>query len=316
MSTPFARVQPALALGAARPHEDVPLAALAARAGLSPFHLHRMFAAVAGETPKQYTLRIRVSRGAVLLLTTSRSVLDVALSCGFASHEAFIRAFRRQFGLTPRAYRARGFATPEGRAGAAMHARLVARVAPCVGLYRMGLDHEFWRHDMTYAVEKKSVNPQPVLVARRRVKRSDIAAAIGDALPRIFQYAQQHGLALAGHPITRYVDVGPGMLTIEPGMRVTDASPAAGATSGEPGDAASGAVLVDTLPGGPVVVTTHTGPYETLQDAYAALEAWMESHELQPAGAPWESYITDPAEHPDPKDWKTEVYWPVRGVRS
>ena len=38
----------------------------------------------------------------------------------------------------------------------------------------------------------------------------------------------------------------------------------------------------------------------------------MESQGLASAGAPWESYITDPTEHPDPKDWKTEVCWPVR----
>ena len=32
---------------------------------------------------------------------------------------------------------------------------------------------------------------------------------------------------------------------------------------------------------------------------------------LRPGGAPWESYITDPADHPDPKDWRTEIYWPL-----
>ncbi len=30
-----------------------------------------------------------------------------------------------------------------------------------------------------------------------------------------------------------------------------------------------------------------------------------------PAAAPWESYVTDPAQHPDPADWRTEVYWPL-----
>ena len=43
----------------------------------------------------------------------------------------------------------------------------------------------------------------------------------------------------------------------------------------------------------------------------------MESNGVPAAGAPWESYITDPAEYPDPKDWKTEVCWPFRSpVRS
>jgi effector-binding domain-containing protein len=63
-----------------------------------------------------------------------------------------------------------------------------------------------------------------------------------------------------------------------------------------------------------VASTIHAGTYGTLSEAYAALEVWIESHGLQSAGAPWEEYITDPAEHPDPKDWRTEVFWPVRTV--
>ena len=54
------------------------------------------------------------------------------------------------------------------------------------------------------------------------------------------------------------------------------------------------------------------GPYDKLQDAYAALEEWMGSEGFSPAGAPWESYVTDPAQYPNPADWKTEVFWPVR----
>ena len=164
---------------------------------------------------------------------------------------------------------------------------------------------------MPYSIVTRTLEPQPVLVVRRRVKRSEIATAIGEALGHIFQYAQQRGIPLAGHPLTRYVDVGAGLLTIEPGMRIAGALPATadggtdGATAGE------GQVRQDVLPAGPAATTLHAGPYETLQDAYAAIEGWMESHGQSSAGPPWESYITDPAEHPDPKDWKTEVYWPV-----
>jgi hypothetical protein len=32
---------------------------------------------------------------------------------------------------------------------------------------------------------------------------------------------------------------------------------------------------------------------------------------LQPGGAPWESYVTDPADFPNPDDWRTEIYWPL-----
>jgi AraC family transcriptional regulator len=304
---PFRRIQPAIALAATHPDGDVPLAALAARAGLSPFHLHRIFSDVTGQTPKQFTLRLRVSRAASLLLAGRHSVLKIALACGFRSHEAFTRAFRREFGMTPRAYRARGFAGRPGAADARLHAAIVRKVGPCLGLFHVPLDESLRRHAMSYSIERKDFAAQPVLVVRRRVKRSDIASTIGAVLPSIFQYAQQRGMALTGHPFTRYIDVGHGLLTIEPGMRVSGPGhPAAVDPS------ADAVVVEDTLPAGPAVTTVHAGPYETLNDAYAALEAWIEAHGLTRAGAPWESYITDPGEYPDPKDWRTEVCWPIR----
>src|ERR1700722_17937079 len=106
----FKQVQPVMAFAAAHLDEDLSLGALAGQAGLSAFHLHRVFSAAAGETPKQFTLRLRLGQAAGVLPTTQDSVLDVVLSCGFQSHEAFCRAFRKRFQIAPSAYRARGFA--------------------------------------------------------------------------------------------------------------------------------------------------------------------------------------------------------------
>jgi AraC family transcriptional regulator len=116
-------------------------------------------------------------------------------------------------------------------------------------------------------------------------------------------YAQQNGIALAGLPLTRYVEMGYGMVTMEPAMRIATPD----AVAPPPGSE----VVADTLPGGWAAMTTHIGAYDKLQDAYAALEQWMEAEGLVAAGAPWESYVTDPGDYPDPKDWKTEVFWPI-----
>src|SRR5271170_6089716 len=115
------QVQPVLAYATGHLDEDVSLRALAGQAGLSAFHLHRVFSAAAGETPKQFTLRLRLGRAAAMLLATADSVLDIALTCGFQSHEAFCRAFRKRFSLTPRAYRASGFAGGVGTPYAIEH---------------------------------------------------------------------------------------------------------------------------------------------------------------------------------------------------
>jgi AraC family transcriptional regulator len=305
VSASFAHVQPALAHVASRLDDDLSLAKLAASVRVSPFHLHRMFVAVAGETPKAYTVRLRLSRAAVLLLTTQQSILDIALDCGFQSHEVFTRAFVKRFGMTPRAYRARGFSVPLAAVDVRSHAAAVRRAAPCLRLFHMPSAGPSLRTTMTYTIVKKELDAQPVLVTRRRVKRSDIGSAIAEALPHIFMYAQQHGIALAGHPLTRYVEVGAGLMTIEPAMRIVSRQGATGTVSND------SAVIEATLPAGPAATTVHAGPYETLSDAYAALETWMDANGLRPAGAPWEDYITDPAEFPNPGDWRTEVCWPV-----
>ncbi len=287
--------------------EDVPLASLSAAARLSPFHLHRLFRSVAGETPKQYTLRLRLSRGAAMLLSGSDGVLHIAQRCGFRSHEAFTRAFRRQFGVSPRTYRRRGLTAPADRSRRRTHAATVNRVGPCVGFYHLDARTPSQRNLMRHTVVRKDLAPQPVLLVRRRIKRTAVAATIGEALGHIFQYAQQHGIALDGHPLTRYSEPGLGLITIEPGMRIANAHHNV--------QAREDIVVEATLPGGPVASTIHTGPYDTLGEAYAAVEEWIESHHLESAGAPWEYYITDPAEFPDPKDWRTEVFWPIRGGR-
>jgi AraC family transcriptional regulator len=296
-------MQPVLAYAAAHLDDDVSLTALASQASLSPFHLHRVFSAAVGETSKQYTLRLRLGRAAALLVASDDSALNVALSCGFQSHEVFCRAFRRQFGTTPSAYRARGFVSGASAVSASGHAALVNTIGPCVGLYHVNQQVESEDNDMTYSITKNDLSPQPVLVARRRVGRSEIAGTIAEVLPKIFLYAQKNGIALTGLPFTRYVDVGPGLLTIEPGMRI--------APAGEDLKSIDPEIVSDTLPAGPAATTTHIGPYEKLSDAYAAIQQWIEAEGFVAAGAPWESYVTDPAEYPDPKDWKTEVFWPL-----
>ena len=70
-------------------------------AGLSKFALARAFLAATGHTVLAYARARRLSEAAKSLQKGAPSILDVALFVGYASHEAFSRAFRGHFGLTP-----------------------------------------------------------------------------------------------------------------------------------------------------------------------------------------------------------------------
>lgn len=146
----------------------------------------------------------------------------------------------------------------------------------------------------------RTLQPQPALVIRSRIPRGEIAATIGRSLGRIVPYAMSAGGALAGQPFARYPEFGPEMTTIEVGMPL--AAPVPG----------SGEIEAFTLPAGLVAMAVHGGAYDRIPETFAALERWIASQGRAPAGAPWELYVTDPAQHPDPEDWRTEIYWPVR----
>ncbi len=81
------------------------LAYLAARLGYSEYYISRKFREISGMQFRDYLRYRRLALALRPLRDTDRSILDIALSFGFSSHEAFTRAFREAYGLTPSKYR-------------------------------------------------------------------------------------------------------------------------------------------------------------------------------------------------------------------
>jgi len=85
--------------------EDISLQDLSDVAAYSPWQALRIFSEITGKTPFAYIRDIRLSEAAKKLRDSKLSVLDIALSLAFGSHEGFTKAFSRQFGLSPKQYR-------------------------------------------------------------------------------------------------------------------------------------------------------------------------------------------------------------------
>jgi AraC family transcriptional regulator len=85
---------------------DIKLANLAALLGMSQFHFSYLFKQSIGTSPYQYLLQQRVERAKQLLRQTERSIMDIALECGFSSHSHLSKQFRQLTGIPPKAYRA------------------------------------------------------------------------------------------------------------------------------------------------------------------------------------------------------------------
>lgn len=86
--------------------EELTLETLADVAAFSPFHFHRVFSAITGETLSDFIRRIRVERAAISLsMLRETSVLEIALRCGFSSAATFARTFKSHFGMSATAWR-------------------------------------------------------------------------------------------------------------------------------------------------------------------------------------------------------------------
>jgi AraC family transcriptional regulator len=86
--------------------KEISLDDIALVGGVSRFHLSRAFVAATGQSVIRYMRGRRLSEAARALADGAPDILSVAIDAGYGSHEAFTRAFREQFGLTPEALRA------------------------------------------------------------------------------------------------------------------------------------------------------------------------------------------------------------------
>jgi AraC family transcriptional regulator len=87
---------------------EMTLERVAAASGVSRYHLSRAFGAATEYSVMRYVRGRRLSEAAKSLANGARDVLSVALEAGYGSHEAFTRAFRDLFGVTPESVRAAG----------------------------------------------------------------------------------------------------------------------------------------------------------------------------------------------------------------
>jgi len=152
-------------------------------AGFSPYHFHRIFQSLVGETLRDFVNRVRLERAVYLIAHGDPSSLtDVALACGFSSSSVFSRSFRTRFGVSPRAFDVEAFR----RAG---HGRLVDTLPEAGRLARLPPASDPDR----FKVQLRDLPARRV--AYLRVFRPYEGTAAVDALTRLMTWAEERGLA-------------------------------------------------------------------------------------------------------------------------
>lgn len=274
-----ARIEAARRLLESRLDEDLPLDELAAAADASAFHFHRLFRGLTGETVREYSRRLRLERGAYRLTHGDADILAIALDCGYDSHEAFSRAFKRRFGVPPSEFRSERKLAPCPQGDTPMTATEPIRI-----------EHQPERH---------------VAYVRHVGPYEQVGEAWGALMKWgwtkvIFGKPQMFGLCYDDPDVTpadrlRYE----ACLVVSAKTRVR------------------APVELRTLPATTYAVMLHAGPLAELGDAYARLFAQVASAAID--GRRWllgdppslERYLTDPRKV-KPAAMRTEICMPVR----
>ncbi len=152
---------------------------------------------------------------------------------------------------------------------------------------------------MKQEFQTKQIDTQPVLSIRATATMDKIGEVMGPLFGEVYGCIQQSGQEPAGMPFAIYHSMDGDMVDFECGIPTVSPMESVGRAQ------AGG------LPGGTVATVTHMGPYDALRQTWAALTEWMSSQGLQPAGAPWEVYVTDPGGEPDQSKWRTDIFFPV-----
>jgi len=251
---------------------------LAAIAAFSPCHFHRVYRAIAGETPAETLQRARLSQAAAELLRTALPLAAIGRRAGYGSPAAFTRAFRAAYGMPPGAWRARAGRAfpnipPHPREEHAMH-QVTLREEPALRL--AAIRHVGPYHSMTAAFDR-------------------LGAWAG-------------GRGLIG-PDTRFIAITHDDPESVPAAALrTDAGCTVPAhVEGE------GEVRIIEVPAQRVAVLRFQGPYAAMEDAWAWLyRDWLPASGEEPGDhPPMEDYLNDCRSLP-PAEWLTDIIVPLK----
>jgi AraC family transcriptional regulator len=273
------RVARAMAVIAADPARTPTLEELADAAAFSPFHFHRIYRELTGETPAETLARERLSRAAGLLVREALPVAAVAKRCGYGSAAAFTRAFRAAYGIPPAAYR------DAGGIGAPRPA------------------HHPERQEST--VFDVTIREEPAIRLAATPHRGAYTA-IGTAFDRLMAWGAARSLIGPG---TRFI----GLYHDDPrGVPEKDLRSEACMTV-PPGVEGADGVRILELPPSRVAVLVFKGPYAELEGAYTWLyREWLPESGEEPADQPpREDYLNDCRTLP-PAEWLTAIMIPLK----
>lgn len=286
-----AAVQRTIELIAGHLEEALDLETLAREACLSPFHFHRVFRGMVGETPMELVRRLRLERAAWRLAHTDRPVTEIAFEAGYEAHEAFTRAFRARYDTSPSGFRSRKHQRAQLTAPCGVHYDPESAVPPFIPRDSGGQHMD---------VEIKEMPELRLGTVRHVGPYNQIPLAferLGELLGPAAADLRQRGAAMIGI----YHD--------DPESVPLDQLRSDAAVAVPPDLAMPDGLVEQRIPAGRYARALHVGPYEQLGDVWARLMGeWLPASGHRVGSGPsYEIYLNDPGTTPKP-ELRTEIY--------
>lgn len=272
--------------------EDTTLEQLAKIATFSPYHFHRIFRGMLGESVKEHIRRLRLERAAMRLKLSNLPISRIAFEAGYESHEAFTRAFKAVRGKTPSEFRSHSGAFPRHQSSPMVHFREGGWIDDFEPRTSGGLKMD---------VKIERLEPMGVAFVRHISPYDEC----GRAWEKLCVHLGKKGLLGAD---TEFV----GLCHDDPEVTPADKIRYDACCTVEADFVAAGDVGVTVIDGGEYARTTHFGPFEKLGDTYSKLMGeWLPRSGRECRAAPsLEFYLTDP-EGTDPEDMVTDICTPL-----
>ena len=300
---------------------DLTVERLAAVAHFSPYHFHRVFGALVGETVKQFVNRVRVERAATLLVQRPTvSVTEIGSACGYSSPSSFARSFRDTFGMSASEWRAGGYLDYEASPGETVRDTIgnIGRIDETYGiaeaLYDSNNRRNVWRVRCgSLGIVKVTVEQLPdldVAYVRHTGPYQGMGEVFTDLFHRLMRWAEPRGLVTPDAWLLAVYHDNPS-ITEDDKLRVS-------ACLGIPQDTAVGGdVGRMRLPGGTCAVGYFELGESDYGEAWYSLAAgWLPDSGYEPDDRhPFERFPIGAATASPGKE-AVEIWLPVRPLRS
>ena len=265
---------------------------LASVACFSPYHFHRIFKGMVGETVQEHIRRLRLERAAGQLKLSGRPVIHIALDAGYESHEAFTRSFHALFGRSPSAFRSARRTLPLPAAPSDVH---YAPGKPARGFKTT----QPGRRPMDVTI--KPMAPMRVAFMRHVGPYSTVGETWDRFLPVLGKDGRLDGECMIL-----------GICHDDPEVTPPERIRYDACVTVDESFMPDGEIGVQVIPGGDYAMTTHFGPYEKVGETYARLFGqWLPRSGRELRGTPcFEVYLNDP-HSTEPEDLLTDIYVPL-----